>query len=71
MRYVIFGAGAVGGVVGGLLHTAGIDVTLLARGEHLRAIQDAGLSLDTPDGLLTLAVPAVEEVSEVPPASAW
>ncbi|GGR55996.1 2-dehydropantoate 2-reductase [Nocardioides luteus] len=65
MRYVIFGAGAVGGVVGGLLHKAGIDVTLVARGEHLRAIQDAGLSLDTPDGLLTLAVPAVEEVSEV------
>ncbi|MFJ9390370.1 ketopantoate reductase family protein [Nocardioides sp. NPDC101246] len=65
MRYVIFGAGAVGGVVGGLLHRAGIDVTLVARGEHLRAIQDLGLSLDTPDGVLTLDVPAVEGASEV------
>ncbi|MFD7073242.1 ketopantoate reductase family protein [Nocardioides sp. NPDC059952] len=65
MRYVIFGAGAVGGVVGGLLHRAGIEVTLVARGEHLRAIQDLGLSLDTPDGVLTLDVPAVGEAGEV------
>jgi 2-dehydropantoate 2-reductase len=65
MRYVIFGAGAVGGVVGGLLHQAGIEVTLVARGEHLRAIQDAGLSLDTPGGVLTLDVPAVEDASQV------
>lgn len=65
MRYVIFGAGAVGGVVSGLLHQAGIEVTLVARGEHLRAIQDAGLSLDTPDGVLTLDVPAVEDASQV------
>lgn len=65
MRYVIFGAGAVGGVVGGLLHRAGIEVTLVARGEHLRAIQDRGLSLDTPDGELTLDVRAVEDASHV------
>ncbi|MFE7224362.1 ketopantoate reductase family protein [Nocardioides sp. NPDC057577] len=65
MRYVIFGAGAVGGVVGGLLHRAGIEVTLVARGEHLRAIQDLGLSLDTPDGVLTLDVPAVGDAGEV------
>ncbi|MFI5621972.1 ketopantoate reductase family protein [Nocardioides sp. NPDC051685] len=65
MRYVIFGAGAVGGVVGGLLHRAGIEVTLVARGEHLRTIQDGGLTLDTPDGVLTLDVPAVEDASQV------
>ncbi|MER7560079.1 2-dehydropantoate 2-reductase [Nocardioides sp. NPDC126508] len=65
MHYVIFGAGAVGGVVGGLLHRAGIEVTLVARGEHLRAIQDAGLTLDTPDGVLTLDIPAVEDASQV------
>ncbi|MFD4325436.1 ketopantoate reductase family protein [Nocardioides sp. NPDC058538] len=65
MRYVIFGAGAVGGVVGGLLHRAGIEVTLVARGEHLRAIQDLGLSLDTPDGVLTLDVPAVGDAGDV------
>ncbi|EGD41995.1 2-dehydropantoate 2-reductase [Nocardioidaceae bacterium Broad-1] len=65
MHYVIFGAGAVGGVVGGLLHRAGVEVTLVARGEHLRAIQDAGLSLDTPDGVLTLDVAAVEDAGKV------
>ncbi|MFE6646255.1 ketopantoate reductase family protein [Nocardioides sp. NPDC057772] len=65
MRYVIFGAGAVGGVVGGLLHRAGLTVTLVARGEHLRAIQDTGLRLDTPDGVLTLDVAAVADASQV------
>ena len=65
MRYVIFGAGAVGGVVGGLLHKAGIEVILVARGEHLRAIQDLGLSLDTPKGVLSLDIPAVEDASKV------
>ena len=65
MRYVIFGAGAVGGVTGGLLHRAGVDVTLVARGEHLRVIREQGLTLDTPDGVLTLDVPAVEDASQV------
>lgn len=51
--------------MGGLLHRAGVDVTLVARGEHFRAIQDAGLGLDTPDGVLTLDVPAVEDASQV------
>ena len=39
MRYVVYGAGAVGGVVGGLLHRSGHDVVLIARGTHLAAIQ--------------------------------
>ena len=34
MRFVIFGAGAIGGVVGAWLHQAGHDVALIARGEH-------------------------------------
>ena len=37
------GAGAVGGYLGGLLARAGNPVTLIARGEHLRAIQNSGL----------------------------
>ena len=32
MRFVIFGAGAIGGVVGAKLHQAGFDVALIARG---------------------------------------
>ncbi len=37
MRYVISGAGAVGGVIGGRLALAGFDVVLVARGPHLAA----------------------------------
>ena len=49
MRYVILGAGAVGGVVGGLLAVAGHEVALIARGEHLAAVRRDGLTLHTPD----------------------
>ncbi|GAB3816077.1 ketopantoate reductase family protein [Micromonospora zhanjiangensis] len=50
MRYVIIGAGAVGGTIGALLDRAGHDVTLVARGAHLAAIRERGLTLDSPDG---------------------
>ena len=49
VRYVVYGAGAVGGVIGGHLHLAGLDTTLVARGEHLAAIRRDGLLLDTPE----------------------
>ncbi|NGN94691.1 2-dehydropantoate 2-reductase [Nocardioides sp. KC13] len=65
MRYVIFGAGAVGGVVGGLLHRAGVDVTLVARGDHLRVIRERGLTLDTPEAVLRLDVPVVADAGEL------
>src|SRR6185369_5346959 len=43
-----FGAGAVGGVVGGLLSVAGSEVALIARGAHLAAIRSNGLTVETP-----------------------
>ena len=52
MRIAIMGAGAVGGYFGGLLSLAGNDVTFIARGEHLRAMQKDGLTLETPKGAL-------------------
>ena len=52
MRIAIMGAGAVGGYFGGLLSLAGHDVTFIARGAHLRAMQQNGLTLDTPNGSL-------------------
>jgi len=48
MRFVILGAGAVGGVVGARLHQAGFDVTLIARGAHYDAIRRNGLRFETP-----------------------
>ena len=52
MRIAIMGAGAVGGYFGGLLALHGLDVTFIARGEHLRAMQKNGLTLETPKGSL-------------------
>ena len=52
MHIAIMGAGAVGGYFGGLLALAGHDVTFIARGEHLRAMQKNGLTLETPKGVL-------------------
>jgi len=65
MRYVIYGAGAVGGVIGGNLHRAGIATTLIARGDHLQALQKEGLTLDTAQGTVTLPVPALGSIAEV------
>ncbi|MET8906774.1 2-dehydropantoate 2-reductase N-terminal domain-containing protein [Micromonospora sp. NPDC004551] len=59
MRYVIIGAGAVGGTIGVRLGEAGRDVTLVARGAHLDALRERGLTLRTPDGTVTSRLPAV------------
>jgi 2-dehydropantoate 2-reductase len=58
-RYVIIGAGAIGGGIGARLYQAGRDVLLVARGEHLRAMQQHGLRLRTPEEDVVLRVPAV------------
>lgn len=46
MKIAIYGAGAIGGYLGALLSQAGEDVSLIARGPHLAAIQKNGLALD-------------------------
>ena len=50
MRIAVFGSGGVGGYFGGRLASAGEDVTFIARGEHLRALQTTGLIVDSMDG---------------------
>ena len=60
MRYIIIGAGAVGGAVGGRLAGAGHEVVLVARGAHHEALRDGGLRLRVPDGSYTYRVPAVD-----------
>ncbi|MGH3786396.1 MAG: ketopantoate reductase family protein [Pseudonocardiaceae bacterium] len=65
MRYVVIGAGAIGGTIGARLHEAGRDVLLIARGPHLAAIRKQGLCLDEPGRSRTLRLPAVGHVSEV------
>ena len=54
MKIAIFGSGGVGGYFGGRLAAAGEDVTFLARGAHLAALQKDGLHIDSPAGALHL-----------------
>ena len=50
MRFLIAGAGAIGGDIGALLARSGQDVTLFARGAHLRAMTENGLRVVSDDG---------------------
>jgi 2-dehydropantoate 2-reductase len=58
VRYLIMGAGGVGGVIAGGLMASGREVALIARGEHLRTVQEQGLRLITPDGEKQYKIPA-------------
>ena len=49
MRYIVVGAGGIGGALGAHLKAGGKDVALIARGEHLAAIRQKGLTLKRPD----------------------
>jgi len=57
-RFAVFGAGGVGGYFGGVLARAGYWTAVIARGEHLKAIQSHGLQILSPKGDFTVA-PAI------------
>src|SRR5215471_20751468 len=65
MRFVIYGAGAVGGVIGGRLCEHGHDVVLIGRGQQLTAIRDHGLRVESPGGTTTLQLPIVESPKQI------
>lgn len=65
MRFVVIGAGAVGGVVGAHLWRAGAAVQFVNRGEHGRVIARDGLRVETPSGTFTATVPAVADPADV------
>ena len=67
MRLAVMGAGGVGGCIGALLAKAGNDVTLITRGEHLKAIQANGVTLIRPDGEFTIEVNATDDPAKVGP----
>jgi 2-dehydropantoate 2-reductase len=60
VRFVIYGAGAIGGAIGGRLFQHGHDVELIARGAHYEAMRDRGLRLVDPGGEVTLPVPVAD-----------
>lgn len=55
MRFAIYGAGGVGGYFGGRLAESGFDVVFIARGEHLRALRERGLRVESICGDFDLA----------------
>jgi 2-dehydropantoate 2-reductase len=65
MRFVVFGVGAVGGVIAGRLFEHGHDVVGIARGAHYEALRVRGLQLVDPDRKTTLAIPVVDEPAAV------
>ena len=67
MRYLVLGAGAIGGTLGGHLHRAGREVVLIARPAHVAAIRAGGLRLLTGDADYRLEVPAAASVAEAAP----
>ena len=67
VRFVVLGAGAIGGAVGAGLHQAGHDVALIARGEHYRAIRERGLTFERPGKSVTLEI----AVADAPAGLAW
>jgi len=65
MRFIVFGAGAIGGVVGGRLAEHGYDVILIARGAHYDAIRARGLRIESPDRSDTITVTAVDHPARI------
>ncbi|WP_157248669.1 ketopantoate reductase family protein [Nonomuraea typhae] len=60
MRYIVIGAGAVGGTIGAKLFQGGHEVLLIARGAHHAALRASGMRLITPSTTETLAVPVAD-----------
>jgi len=68
MKVCIYGAGAIGGYLGAeLASVPGVDVTLIARGAHLAAMQENGLTLQVGEESKTVEVTATDKPEEMGP----
>src|SRR5256885_408065 len=65
MKFAIVGAGAIGAFLGAMLARAGEDVTLIARGPHLRAMQEHGVRVRGEIGDFQAPVTATDDPSAV------
>ncbi|MBV8477372.1 MAG: 2-dehydropantoate 2-reductase [Acidobacteria bacterium] len=68
MRFVIAGAGAIGAYIGACLSRAGFQVTLFARGSHLRAMQERGVQVRAREGDFEVRPRIVGSLLEAGPA---
>jgi 2-dehydropantoate 2-reductase len=68
MKLCIFGAGAIGGYLAThLAQVAGVDVSVVARGEHLAAIRRSGIAIESPHGTLRAQVAATDDPRDLGP----
>ena len=68
MKIAVMGAGAMGGYLGARLAQAGADVSLIARGAHLDAIRENGLTIESPLGSVdALKLNATDDPEEIGP----
>ncbi len=65
MKFAVLGAGAIGAYVGAALARGGADVTLISRGEHLRAMQKSGVRVLSARGDFTARPPATDDIAAV------
>ncbi|ARP94021.1 ketopantoate reductase family protein [Bordetella genomosp. 13] len=65
MKICVFGAGAVGGHLAAKLARAGLDVSIVARGPHLHAIQRNGLTLKSADETFTVRLRATDDPAQL------
>lgn len=65
MRFAVLGAGAIGAYVGAALARGGADVTLIARGEHLRAMQERGVRVLSKRGDFTAHPDATDDLEAI------
>ncbi|MBV1904812.1 MAG: hypothetical protein KUG75_01950 [Pseudomonadales bacterium] len=65
MRYIIYGAGAIGGSIGARLFLEGHEVILIARGAHFGAIKKDGLRYRNPETDQYLKIPVVEHPKHI------
>jgi 2-dehydropantoate 2-reductase len=63
-RFIVYGAGGIGSVVGGHLALAGNDVVLIGRSGHMKAIRENGLKLIKPNGTNIIKIEAVDSPAE-------
>lgn len=65
VRFVVYGAGAVGGVVGARLFQHGYEVVLIARGSHHAVLQSQGLRIQDPVGEQVLPIGVADHPATV------
>lgn len=70
LKICVFGAGAIGGHLAARLSRGGAEVSVVARGAHLAAIQARGLRIEAPDGIFTAVVHATDDPSSLGPQDA-